>query len=186
MLKSIHKLIGIVCVLVMTNGLFAQEKVFKYVGVGGCKACHMTNKMGAQYKVWQSMKHSQAYATLASEKALAVGKERGIAEPQKSEACLSCHVTAYGTNASLLGPKYKLEDGVGCESCHGPGSEYKSKKFQEGIAAGTIEMATVGMIKPTEAVCVKCHNEKSPTFKGFDFQERSAKIAHPKPEGPSE
>ena len=35
--------------------------------------------------------------------------------------------------------------------------------------------------RPTEKVCVECHNEKSPTFKPFCFKERRAKISHMNP-----
>ena len=38
-----------------------------------------------------------------------------------------------------------------------------------------------GMVVPTEETCKACQNEESPTFKGFDFAEMSAKIAHPNP-----
>jgi hypothetical protein len=38
-----------------------------------------------------------------------------------------------------------------------------------------------GLILPTDAVCKTCHNSESPTFKGFNFDEASAKIAHPDP-----
>ena len=32
-----------------------------------------------------------------------------------------------------------------------------------------------------EELCVKCHNEESPVFKGFNFEERWAKIKHSVP-----
>ena len=38
-----------------------------------------------------------------------------------------------------------------------------------------------GLVIPTEETCTVCHNDGSPTFKGFDFAEYSAKIAHPNP-----
>jgi hypothetical protein len=38
-----------------------------------------------------------------------------------------------------------------------------------------------GLVIPDEQVCIKCHNEESPDFKGFDFDEYFAKIAHPDP-----
>lgn len=174
----------VICLaLGVTLSANAQEKVFKYEGAASCKMCHMTPKSGAAYKIWQASKHAKAYATLASEEAKAIGKKLGIADPQKSEKCLSCHVTAAGVDAKLLGPKYSIEEGVGCESCHGPGSEYKSKKVMDGLFAKTIEPASVGLILPTEENCKKCHNDKSPTFKGFDFEKMKAQIAHPVPKG---
>ncbi|MFQ6112876.1 MAG: cytochrome c family protein [bacterium] len=175
--------LGFVCVIVLF--VFAQEnkkEVFKYMGSGGCKACHMTKKSGAAYKIWQNSKHAQAYAALASEEAKAIAKEKNIEDPQKSEECLSCHVTAFGVEAERLGAKYKIEEGVSCEACHGPGSEYKSKKVMEGITAGTIDPASVGLIKSKEEDCKRCHNEKSPTFKEFVFEKRYAQIAHERPE----
>jgi len=41
---------------------------------------------------------------------------------------------------------------------------------------------TVGLINPNKEVCLTCHNEKSPTFKEFDFDAMAAKSAHPYPE----
>jgi len=38
-----------------------------------------------------------------------------------------------------------------------------------------------GLVVPTEETCTACHNDTSPTCKGFDFAEYSAKIAHPIP-----
>ena len=35
---------------------------------------------------------------------------------------------------------------------------------------------------PDEKVCKGCHNEGSPSFKGFDFAAAKAKIAHPNPQ----
>ena len=70
---------------------------------------------------------------------------------------------------------------VGCESCHGPGSAYKSSKVKNAILAGEITAASVGLLEVNEATCLTCHNEKSPTFKSFNFEEKSAKIAHPYP-----
>jgi hypothetical protein len=32
-----------------------------------------------------------------------------------------------------------------------------------------------------EKLCKTCHNEQSPTFKGFDFKKMWAEIAHPLP-----
>ena len=49
------------------------------------------------------------------------------------------------------------------------------------IAAGTQDRHAVGLVKPTAEVCQRCHNEESPTFKEFKFEEMVAKIAHPNP-----
>ena len=148
-----------------------------YVGVDSCKMCHKKDKTGNQYGQWQGSKHAGAYDTLASDKAKEVAGAKGIANPQEAPECLKCHVTAYGVDASLLDKKYKVEDGVGCESCHGAGKGFKNMKIMKDRDAAI----AAGLVIPTEETCKKCHNEESPTFKTFDFEARKAEIAHPNP-----
>jgi hypothetical protein len=152
-----------------------------FEGVGGCKMCHKKEKSGDQYGKWSAGPHAGAYATLASPEAKEAAAKLGIDDPQKADACLKCHVTGHGVDAALLGKKYAVEDGVGCESCHGAGSEYKSMKVMKAITSGETDGATVGLVAPTAETCTACHNEESPTFKGFNYEEYSAKIAHPIP-----
>jgi hypothetical protein len=157
----------------------AQEKpVYNYIGVDGCKMCHKMKKTGDQYDKWLNSAHAKAYEVLASDEAKAVATKAGVeGNPQEADQCLSCHVTAHGVDAARLDKKYKVEDGVGCESCHGPGSAYKSKKVMEDQTAAV----AAGLIVPTEETCKTCHNEKSPTYKEFDFAKAKAQIAHPVP-----
>jgi len=148
-----------------------------YVGVDSCKMCHKKEDKGDQYGKWQATKHANAYATLASDAAKEIASGKGIANAQEAPECLKCHVTAAGVDASMLDKKYKVEDGVGCESCHGAGSEYKNMKIMKDLEAAK----AAGLLIPDEDTCKKCHNEESPTFKEFDFAARSAEIAHPNP-----
>ncbi|KAA3615308.1 MAG: cytochrome C554 [Calditrichaeota bacterium] len=175
-------LIPFVFTLIFALPAFAQEKApSMFIGADGCKTCHKKEKSGAQFGKWQKARHSKAYATLASEEALKIAKEKGIGNPQKAAECLKCHVTAYNVKAALLGKKYAVEDGVGCESCHGAGSNYKKKKTMKAITAGTLDGATVGLIKPDKKLCLGCHNDESPTFVAFDYEKALEKIAHPIP-----
>ncbi len=160
--------------------LMAQSKA-KYVGANSCKACHLTPKSGAAFTIWQKSPHAQAFATLATPAALEIAKKKGIADPQKDAGCLKCHDTAAGVAAAQLAATFKPGEGVGCESCHGPGSEYKAMSVMKDLDAGKIKPETVGMNKVDEKTCLKCHNSESPTYKGFNFAEYSKKIAHPTP-----
>jgi hypothetical protein len=69
--------------------------------------------------------------------------------------------------------------GVQCETCHGPGSEYKKmsimKDKQQALANGLI-IHDVGA-----EFCKSCHNSDSPTFKSFDYETYWAKIKHTNP-----
>lgn len=167
--------------LLASMALGQDKKEFTYGGVKTCKACHMTKKSGAQYKIWAAGPHAKAFETLKGEEAKKIAAEKDIKDPSTSDACLKCHVTAFGVDAKLKGPKLTMEEGVGCEVCHGPGSGYKSKKVMAAIWAGTEDAAKHGLVMPTEEVCVKCHNEESPRYKEFKFEESAKAIAHPVP-----
>lgn len=157
----------------------AADHVF--TGAAKCKPCHNKPVDGAQYDQWMATQHAKAFATLATDAAKAAAKAKGIEDPQTAAACLKCHVTGYGAAAALLGEKYNKAEGVTCESCHGAGGVYYKMTVMKEIAAGKVDGATVGMIKPAKDVCVKCHNAESPTFKSFSFDEAIKKVAHPKP-----
>jgi len=164
----------------------AKPKKGKYIGVANCGKCHKSKSKGNQLKQWQDSKHAGAYATLGTDEAKAVAKEvlGKKVDPQKEDACLKCHVTAHGVDPKTgIAPipdgkkVHDVKDGVGCESCHGAGSEYKArkvmKKRDDAIAAG--------LVIPTEELCVECHNEESPTYTEFKFEEMFEKVKHPNP-----
>lgn len=166
----------------LTTVVYADDA--QYIGSGKCFMCHKKDKSGNQMQKWLDGEHAGAYKTLANEESLAIAKELGIADPQKADECLKCHVTAHGVAAEGFAAKnkYTVEDGVGCESCHGPGSTYKSAKVMKAVVSGETDGASVGLWAPNAELCVTCHNEESPTFKGFEFDEYIVKVSHPIPE----
>lgn len=167
--------------LLLIPALLNAQSKFKYVGAKTCMPCHMTPKSGAAYKIWQASAHAKAFATLATPAAKEIAQKKGIADPQKDEKCMKCHDTAFGVAAAQLAPSFKPGEGVGCEVCHGAGSEYKTMQLMKDIDTGKVKGETVGLVKPDEKACLKCHNAESPTFKAFNFAEMSKKIAHPTP-----
>lgn len=161
----------------------AEETQREFTGTAKCKMCHKKEADGDQAGKWEAGPHSKAYATLANEQSLAIAKEKGIENPQQADECLVCHVTAHGVDAKFLGKKHDVADGVGCESCHGAGGDYYSKKTMEAIFNGEVEAESVGLLTITEETCTVCHNEKSPTYKEFKYAEMLKQISHPYPEG---
>lgn len=163
--------------------LSQQKAVNKYVGVKVCAACHKGEKKGNVFEIWQKSEHANAYKILLTEESAKIAKEKGLKKPaHESPECLVCHVPTYNLDKALFTPTFDPKDGVQCETCHGAGSNYRSmqvmKDRAKAIAAGLIFRATE---KEIEQFCVTCHNEKSPTFKGFKFQEDWAKIKHTVP-----
>ena len=155
----------------------------KYVGVKNCGMCHKAEKQGNQLGIWQKSKHAEAYKTLLSVKADSVAKSKGLKKPAaESPECLECHVIGYKVAADLVDKNFDYKDGVQCETCHGPGSGYKSipimKDKVKSAAAGLKLYKNEAEI---EKLCRTCHNDKSPMYKDFKFEEMWAKIKHPKP-----
>ena len=155
-----------------------KEKTFKYVGTFKCKLCHNIAKRGKVYDWWNGERHSMAYETLANEQSKKIAKQMKIADAQKSEKCLVCHVTGFATPAEQKGPKYSMEEGVTCEACHGPGEVYQNMKYMKDPE---LAMKEAGLIQPSKEVCLTCHNDKSPTYKPLKFPDVFKQIKH----GPS-
>jgi ssDNA-binding Zn-finger/Zn-ribbon topoisomerase 1 len=182
-------------VLAMMPAAFAQDQTgATYMGVNTCKVCHNKAETGAQYTKWKSMKHSSAFEVLKSDKALEVAKKAGLTTPpSESPECLQCHVTAYDVATKAVPAKISMEDGVQCEACHGPASLHVAdgKKLKLNKDSGVDIAAHITV--PKADVCVKCHNDKNPTWNperyttkdgkkvGFDFEQASKIIAHPDP-----
>lgn len=154
-----------------------EKAAYKFIGVKKCAICHRAEAKGNQYKHWQESAHAQAYQTLGTPKAKEIAAKLGLTDdPQKIPQCLKCHVTGSGEPAELT-EKINPEDGVQCESCHGAGQDYGTVTVMKNRDLAIAK----GLVIPTEAVCVKCHNKDAPGSKPFDFAERVKIIAHPRP-----
>ncbi|MBI4245356.1 MAG: hypothetical protein HY606_14805 [Planctomycetes bacterium] len=149
----------------------------KYVGSDTCKNCHKAKDKGDAYGKWKDSKHSKAYEILGSDEAKKVAKEKGVDDPQTSQECLRCHVTAAGADKGQLGAKFDMKHGVQCELCHGPGDKHAKTRLMSDddiVKKGEID-------RPTEFMCLGCHNSASPQYKEFKFEEFYKKIEHPNP-----
>jgi Zn-finger protein len=162
----------------------------KLITVKQCAMCHKKDATGNQYGKWQAMGHAKAYEILGTEEAKAVGAKLGIDDPQSSGKCLKCHSTAYYFTEERQSEKVELENGVSCQSCHGPGADYRKKSVMESLE----ESIAAGMVHPAkEKSCTLCHNDTSPTWKpdrytlpsgektGFDVEQAYEKIKHENP-----
>jgi len=153
-------LIALGLFLFIGNTAVAQHK---YIGAMKCKMCHNKPDKGEQYNKWLAGPHAKAMESLTGEDAT-------------NPDCLKCHATFHAVDAGLR-MSIKADEGVSCESCHGPGSVYKSMSIMKDHEKSLAN----GLIMPTEEVCITCHNSESPTFKGFNYEEYVAKISHDDP-----
>jgi len=119
-----------------------------FIGNDDCAVCH--NKI---FKHWENTSHASAYETLVK------------AEHEYDPECIECHVIGlnYFTGFETIESTPKLQ-GVGCESCHGPGSSHKETQSKD-----------YGMVDADS--CMICHEvEHSPNFQFKDYWQ---KIIHP-------
>ena len=119
-----------------------------FIGNDDCAVCH--NKI---FKHWEETGHASAYETLVK------------AEHEYDPECIECHVIGlnYFTGFETIASTPKLK-GVGCESCHGPGSSHKETQSK---GYGTVDADS----------CIICHkDEHSPNFQFKDYWQ---KIIHP-------
>lgn len=154
-----------------------------FVGSSGCKKCHIK-----EHKSWVDTKHGKAMDALKPGAAKET-KEKFKLDPSKDysqdAACLKCHSVGFGKPGGYAVPAAGDEKagkeaaklaGVGCESCHGAGSEY-SKIFEDiqknNRKYKLEELTKAGLVVPNEATCKTCHeNKENPTMdpaKPFDF-----------------
>lgn len=144
-----------------------------YVGSERCGECHSTGK-GAPYVPWLRSRHASAYWRLATDWARILAAQRphfqDLTDPRTDSRCLNCHTTAALDESALFARTFRLEEGVGCEACHGPGSAYSNPETMKDREAF---LAAGGRI-PDEDICRGCHRNPAT----FSFQEWWPRIAH--------
>jgi len=130
------------------------------VGSSKCISCHP-----AEHAAWLDDPHRRAMKTLQAE-----GKADDV-------ACVRCHATAKqaGPPPTELSAFHTLE-GVGCESCHGPGAAHVAAEGGTDNIEGLGEDCPVCVI---EAVCTSCHTaEQDPDW---DLDVALPKVGHGAP-----
>jgi hypothetical protein len=140
----------------------------KHLGAASCASsvCHGateplpgSNVMQNEFSIWQeSDPHTRAYAILSQPESIRIARNLGIGDPAKADMCLDCH----GSNVPLdkRGEKFQMDDGVGCESCHG-GSELWIASHTDASATHADNLSKG--LYPTEQpvarakLCLSCH-----------------------------
>ena len=131
---------------------YALPNGLEYTGSESCKACHEY-----EYEKWSTKAHAHAYATL---------EEEGS---QYDPECVVCHVVGMEYVSGFVSEqKTPHLKNVGCENCHGPGSEHvRSQGVEE-----TVE---------PKSACIDCHTPENSADYAGNEQLYLEKIVHWEP-----
>lgn len=131
-----------------------------------------------EFLIWsQYDKHAKTYAALTGEHGKRIAANLGLASAEQAGECLACH--ADNAPASLRGKGFRIEDGVGCEACHGGASNWLGVHMAGYTAHG--DSLAAGLY-PTEdptaraKLCLGCHQFKG----GESSQHRYYAAGHPR------
>ncbi len=131
----------------------------RFVGSARCQSCHQP-----AFEWWRGHPHGRAYETLTSRH-----KEFHL-------ECVGCHVTGYelpGGSTVTHNLDGALVD-VGCEVCHGPGSQHIEAPETHNIRRDA-----------SERLCTGCHNEEHSDLFQYDAYRATLLVpGHGRPEGP--
>lgn len=146
-----------------------QSRTGMYLGTATCSSsnCHgntaprkNSNVRQDEYVTWfRHGSHSQAYQSLGNADSQKIAEHLGISSPQNDPLCLSCHAT-YVPDSASRGEKFQIEDGVSCESCHGPAGGWVSTHTQVGADhAQNVKngMRDIFQLEDRARLCLSCH-----------------------------
>lgn len=133
--------LGLLAVVLSTSAAqaLAADDESAFAGADTCRTCHR-----AIYDSWKQTKHATAIEKLQYS--------------DRRKECITCHVTGSPEMiaAEQASPSHP---NVQCEACHGAAAAHaKNPAFKEGLVAS-----------PGESACTRCHNSRSPHYRGFVF-----------------
>jgi hypothetical protein len=106
----------------------------KYVSEKRCYMCHRS-----LVKQHENAKHSKSFKSLLDN------------NQDKNPKCLPCHTTGYGKPGGFVDANSTPDlIGVGCQACHGPGSDHTENGLSKEQRKQKINVIGSGE-------CVKCH-----------------------------
>src|SRR5882724_7576949 len=158
-----------VSLVLWSGALLAQTAdTPKYTGPGSCASpsCHggvqvrtTTSVQQNEYSTWVIKdKHAHAFAVLTNPIATRMARILGIDKADTAPKCLACH--ALSVPEADRARTFDSTDGVSCESCHGPASNWlgshttKGWTHERSVAAGMRDLRDP--IHRSEN-CLACH-----------------------------
>ncbi len=145
-------MIGVFAVFLAPLRTAAPPESPAYVGAEMCGRCHTS-----AFASWAGGDHSRAalvFGTRAGMAMMATARNRGL-----QVSCRACHAPPDTVAPALFRESFRREDGVQCETCHGPGSLHVQQRM--GKVSGVIPTGLVPARADT-AFCLTCHRAGKP------------------------
>ena len=109
-----------------------------------------------EYVTWlERDKHTQAYAVLQTDRSRLIARNLNIGEAYEADLCLDCH--SYNVDPERRAATFDISEGVTCEVCHAPASEWLGFHVVADRARGDLGMLDAkDLVRRTE-LCLSCH-----------------------------
>lgn len=145
-----------------------HQSAYAYVGTKKCRMCH-----SLQYRSLQKTAKGRSWQALHPGQGRAIKRRAGLDVNKDYTAdgrCLKCHSVGFGEPGGYTRPHpgdtqserlAAAREGVGCESCHGPGSGFvkiMQHIYRNERPYDPAELRAVGRSPVGQDVCAKCHN----------------------------
>jgi hypothetical protein len=140
----------------------------RYVGPGSCSATachgsiqarHETKVLQNEYSTWVLQdKHSKSWNVLNNDVSQRIAKILSLPDAAHAPKCLACH--AVYAPESEKARQFDINDGVSCESCHGPASQWlgphtaRDWPHEKSVAMGMYDTKNLQL---RTAKCLTCH-----------------------------
>jgi hypothetical protein len=170
-----------VCIPISQATPLPDDADGQYVGANSCRKCHET-----AWSTWVQTDHARTGLVFG----MAVGREmKARAEARFRQAgtmllCEECHQPAVRSESASVTADYHAEDGVQCETCHGPGGDHLRVEASKDTLNGHL-ISTPKMLKDH---CQACHFDEKPFHSSevlgtpaFDAEKFWLRIEHPTP-----
>ena len=142
-----------------------DEQGGSFVGSESCRDCHRD-----AWTIWQATKHAHALERL---------REKDPRRAKLAE-CLRCHTVGFDYEGGWKPDTPEGLDAVGCESCHGPGSNHVARARANPDDAPGFGRPTGKWPLRWRSRCLVCHDPANSP--GFDLEGYLTRIRHWKSE----
>jgi hypothetical protein len=227
-----QKIILYCCCWILTASSTAHAQLaeirHQFIPTDNCLKCHevpgvrdaasgLTDRVRmSEWKIWAEQdKHASAYKVLSESRSQRIGQLLGKDVLAPATGCIQCHTSnavneLWSPACFRNGQNAFVEEGVSCQTCHGPAELWESEHIKPGWRAKTpAEKAEFGfntMEDPVQraTMCTSCHIGRSergriithemyaaghPMLSGFDMEAFADKMprhwrySHEKPGG---